>query len=153
MYFINEILIYFYLLLISFTIVTLYYYNIAYMLICQYHVAYFLYLRRFILGIVERIQVLCEINSINFRKLEQELDFANGSIRRWNDTSPSCDKIQRVAKRFDKSIDWIVTGQDIALDLHLSDDQRTLLENYEKLDVLDKEKIKSFIEISLINLH
>lgn len=35
---------------------------------------------------------------ISIRKIEQELEFSNGSISKWNDSVPSVDKIQKVAK-------------------------------------------------------
>jgi SOS-response transcriptional repressor LexA len=59
----------------------------------------------------------------------------------------------RISKRFNKSIDWIVTGREVDLDVLLSEEQKVLLRNYEKLNISDKEKVKFFMEISLINLH
>lgn len=40
-------------------------------------------------------------------QLERELGFSNGSIAKWERTSPSIDKVQKVADYFGVSIDYI----------------------------------------------
>ena len=60
--------------------------------------------------IVERIKDLCEKNNTKIKPLETMLGLANGSIRQWNDKSPSCDRIAKVADYFGVSIEYLLTG-------------------------------------------
>jgi transcriptional regulator with XRE-family HTH domain len=62
------------------------------------------------MGIYENIQVLCQKNNLLISHLEKKLSFSNGSIRRWNESSPSTDKLQKVADYFKISIDHLIYG-------------------------------------------
>lgn len=62
------------------------------------------------MGICENVQSLCKKNKLPVSHLEKELSLANGSIRRWNDSSPSIDKLQKVADYFKVSIDYLIYG-------------------------------------------
>lgn len=53
---------------------------------------------------VEEIKNLCKKNSTSIKALERELGFGNGTIRRWDDSAPSFDKIQKVCDYFGCSI-------------------------------------------------
>ncbi len=56
---------------------------------------------------VEKIKLLCEKNGTTIKALEKELGLGNGSIRRWDDTAPSVDKVLLVAKRFGVTVEWL----------------------------------------------
>lgn len=57
----------------------------------------------------ERIKLLCKRNGITISRLESELGFGSASIKRWEKTSsPSIDKIVKVASYFDVSIDYLM---------------------------------------------
>ncbi len=61
-----------------------------------------------------RIKELCSKRNITITKLESELGFGNSSIKKWEKTSsPSIDKILKVAKYFDVSIDYLLGRTDI----------------------------------------
>lgn len=62
------------------------------------------------MGICENIQYLCKKKGLPISHLEKELALANGSIRRWNDSSPSADKLQKVAEYFKVSTDRLTYG-------------------------------------------
>jgi len=64
------------------------------------------------MGICENIQFLSKHKGLPISHLEKELSFANGSIRRWNESSPSIDKVQKVADYFEVSIDFLNLGFD-----------------------------------------
>lgn len=87
--------------------------------------------------------------------MERKLDFANSSIRRWDDRKPSIDKLQKVADYFDVSTDYLlgrtedkkypnkkapknVTVEE-ALASVMADDGKTLTEN-------DRKILKGIIE-------
>lgn len=57
----------------------------------------------------ERIKELCYKHDITIAKLESELNFGNSSIKKWEkSSSPSVDKIVKVASYFDVSIDYLM---------------------------------------------
>ena len=60
---------------------------------------------------VEEIKRLCKENGTSIKSLERELGFGNGTIRRWDDSRPSFDKIQKVADYFGCSI-YDLTGEE-----------------------------------------
>lgn len=58
--------------------------------------------------LLERIKSLCIENSISLSALEKKLNLGNGTLSRWNTSSPSIDKIQRISNYFNVSIDYLV---------------------------------------------
>ena len=62
----------------------------------------------------QRIKELCEKNEISIAKLESKLGFGNASIKKWGRvSSPSVDKIIKVASYFDVSVDYLLGRTDI----------------------------------------
>lgn len=62
----------------------------------------------------QRIKELCARSNITISRLESELGFGNSSIKKWEKTSsPSIDKILKVAKYFNVSIDYLLGRTDI----------------------------------------
>ena len=61
------------------------------------------------MGIVERIT---KVSSVTISRLEKELNFGNGTIKRWDVNSPSIDKIVVVANYLNVSIDYLCTGKE-----------------------------------------
>ncbi|WP_025685317.1 helix-turn-helix transcriptional regulator [Paenibacillus maysiensis] len=60
------------------------------------------------MSIVENIKSACVTKGISIPKLEKELGFGRGSIYNWEKSSPSIDKIEKVANYFRLSIDELV---------------------------------------------
>ena len=56
---------------------------------------------------VERINKLCKQKEINIKTLEKELEFGNGTVRRWDNRTPSIEKVAQVAEYFNVSIDYL----------------------------------------------
>ena len=77
--------------------------------------------------IVERIQDLCLQYKTTIKALERELNIANGSIRRWNTQKPSVEKVLLVSKKFNVSLDWLVTGKE---EKDLTSEEKRLIELY-----------------------
>ena len=65
--------------------------------------------------ILENIQLLCQKNGTTIPRLEKELLFSNGSIYKWASSSPSIDKLQKVADYFKVSTDFLSLGFERAL--------------------------------------
>ena len=62
----------------------------------------------------QRIKQLCSRKGITIAKLEFDLGFGNSSIKKWEkSSSPSIDKIVKVATYFDVSIDYLMGRTDI----------------------------------------
>lgn len=55
---------------------------------------------------LKKIKDLCETAGITIGKLEKDLGFSNGSIYKWSTSSPSVDRLQRVAEYFDVTLDF-----------------------------------------------
>ena len=58
--------------------------------------------------LLDRIKELCIKNSTSLAALEKTLSMGNGTLSRWDTSSPSIDKIQKVANHFNVSIDYLV---------------------------------------------
>ncbi len=62
----------------------------------------------------QRIKDLCSERGITITKLENDLEFGNSSIKKWERvSSPSVDKIIKVAGYFDVSVDYLLGRTDI----------------------------------------
>ena len=60
-----------------------------------------------------RIKSLCNQKGITIKTLEDELGFGNSTIQRWKSSSPSTDKLNKVAKYFGVSLDYLVGNAEI----------------------------------------
>lgn len=54
---------------------------------------------------VEKIKALCKEKEISLATLEKALEFSANSIRKWDDHSPSFDKVVMVAEYFGILVD------------------------------------------------
>jgi len=62
------------------------------------------------MSIVENIKRLCKEHGTTIPKLGTELGFGNGAIYNWDKSSPSIDKVQKVAEYFKVSVDVVLYG-------------------------------------------
>ena len=58
--------------------------------------------------LLDRIKLLCDAKGETLASLERRMDFGNGTIRRWGDTTPSGDKLVKVADYFNVSVDYLL---------------------------------------------
>ena len=58
--------------------------------------------------LVEKVKALCEAHNLTFAALERRLDFGNGTIRKWDNATPSGDKLAKVADFFHVSVDYLL---------------------------------------------
>nr|WP_052087899.1 helix-turn-helix transcriptional regulator [Paenibacillus wynnii] len=76
------------------------------------------------MGIVDNIKNLCYKNGTTIPKLEKELGFGNGTIYNWIKSSPSLEKLQKVAAFFKVSIDNLVGwGQIYKIGCYIKDER------------------------------
>lgn len=62
--------------------------------------------------LLERIDLLISEKKMTRAELERKLNFSHGSLRNWNKSIPSGDKIQKVADYFDVSTDYLLGRTD-----------------------------------------
>ncbi|MBO1116589.1 helix-turn-helix domain-containing protein [Enterococcus hirae] len=117
--------------------------------------------------LLDRVDNLIKEKKMTRAELERKLDFSAGSLRNWNKSTPSGDKIQKVADYFDVSTDYLLgrTDKRHYYDLTKKDKQDIALQaekllegldsdaeaNYygEPLDDEDKEKLYDAIQLAL----
>lgn len=59
-------------------------------------------------GIVEKIKERAATKGLTIRKIEIAAALSNGAIARWNEKSPSIDKVFRVAKVLGCTVDDLI---------------------------------------------
>ena len=65
-------------------------------------------------ALYERIKFLCKKHNITISQLESYLGFGSSSIKKWEKTSsPSVDKIVKVANYFNVTLDYLMGRTDI----------------------------------------
>ena len=58
--------------------------------------------------LTEKIKELCKAHGISVPKLEDALGFGAGTISKWKTSSPSAEKIKKVAEYFHVSTDYLL---------------------------------------------
>ncbi len=60
------------------------------------------------MSVLEKIQNLCKENDITISQLEKELQFGRGTLYKWANSSPTSDKLLKVAQYFSISVDYLL---------------------------------------------
>lgn len=60
--------------------------------------------------IYDRIETLRKSEKISQGKLEKELGFSNGSISKWKNSTPTLERLQKIAEYFNVTVDYLMTG-------------------------------------------
>lgn len=55
------------------------------------------------------IVVLCKGKGISISKLEKETGLGNGTVGRWEKSSPSVENVKKVADYFEVSVDYLIS--------------------------------------------
>lgn len=99
----------------------------------------------------QRIKQLCAERGISVNKLESDLGFSNSSIKKWERTSsPSVDKIIKVAGYFDVSIDYLLGRTDIKepiSDILEDEDIISFQRARQKMTEKDRERMMKLLKI------
>lgn len=100
--------------------------------------------------LLDRIKELCDARGETLASLERKMDFGNGTIRRWGDTTPSGDKLVKVADFFHVSVDYLL-GRAKMQGVHVNEDPD---ENYTILSrnakKLSPERRKQLLDMAKI---
>ncbi len=62
--------------------------------------------------IYERIESLRKSRGLSQGRLEKQLNFSNGSISKWKNSTPKAERLQKLADFFGVSVDYIMTGKE-----------------------------------------
>lgn len=60
------------------------------------------------MDLYEKIKELAAQKNISISRLEEELGFANASLKRWKTSNPGADKLAKVARYFNVSVDYLL---------------------------------------------
>lgn len=94
--------------------------------------------------LVEKVKHLCETHELTFAALERRLDFGNGTIRKWDNATPSGDKLAKVADFFNVSVDYLLgrETEDSKTIIDDPDENFTILSrNAKKLSPEDRKQL------------
>lgn len=58
--------------------------------------------------IYQNIKKLCDAKEISIYKLEKTLGFANGTISKWQDSSPTVENLQKIALFFKLPLEYFL---------------------------------------------
>ncbi|MBQ8302768.1 MAG: helix-turn-helix transcriptional regulator [Clostridia bacterium] len=101
--------------------------------------------------VYERIKRLCAKKGITIAKLESDLGFGNASIKKWEKmSSPSIDKVVKVATYFDVSIDYLMGRSDIEIsmsELVGDEDIISFQRARERMSPKDREKMMAMLKL------
>ena len=98
-----------------------------------------------------RIKELCSQKGISISKLESDLGFGNASIKKWEKaSSPSIDKIVKVASYFDVSVDYLLGRTDIigsVSDIIGDEDIISFQRARQKMTPKDRERMMQMLKL------
>lgn len=58
--------------------------------------------------IYDTIKALCKKRGLSVTSVEKEAGLSNGAISKWNDSSPTVDKLNAVAKVLNVKVDYLL---------------------------------------------
>ena len=79
--------------------------------------------------ILENIQTLCIKHNTTVPNLERELSLGNGSIYKWNKSSPKVDTLRKIAEHFNVTIDSLVADTYIVEDENNKEDLKKFIDS------------------------
>lgn len=103
------------------------------------------------MNIYLRVREMCEREGITVPELERRCGIGTKTISKWGVSSPSVDKLQKIADYFGVSVDYIVGREDHATDEDLNSllsdpARRALLKSTASLSKQDIEFVSRIIE-------
>lgn len=94
--------------------------------------------------LLHEVRKLCVERNLSIAELEKLLGFANGSIGKWDKTSPSIERVTAVANYFEVSVDYLVNEDEKK---RLSSDVKKLITDYDSLNTSQKALVKCYITL------
>jgi len=102
------------------------------------------------MSMTERIKNEASTIGHTFASIERELNLANGSIRKWDVSTPSGDKLLKVAQLLNVTTDWLLTGEgDPKPSMQNNDSEDGLVSLIIAFHSADKQKRKAILQAAL----
>lgn len=60
----------------------------------------------------DRLESLRKKKKISQSNLEKEFGFSNGSYSKWKNSTPTPDRLQKLADYFDTTVEYLITGEE-----------------------------------------
>ena len=98
------------------------------------------------MSIISRIKEVARNKGLTISDVEKACNLGENSIYKWDRSSPSLDKVMRVANKIDASIDYLATGENPSINA-LSDRDKELLKWLHMLDEEMQQDIFSSIRL------
>ena len=89
--------------------------------------------------LLEKIKKLCEQNNTTIAQLERAIEVSNGSIRKWEKSCPSIDKVIKVANYFNVAVDYLLSEKT------LSKETLEVAEQFESFSAEQRNLVKCYI--------
>lgn len=105
--------------------------------------------------LIDRILELIKEGGITAKKLTSDLNLTNSAITEWKKgrAKPGTDAVIKIARYFNVSADWLLTGQDFGADagdrITLTADETALIYDYRGLNADGKEYVRQTVRIAL----
>ena len=96
------------------------------------------------MSIYDRIKSKADEKKISIKALERESGLGNGVIKRWNETSPQCNKLEKVANYLQVSIEWLITGKE---NKDLSDEENEIIIAYKNAAPAIQEAVRKLLDV------
>ena len=93
--------------------------------------------------IYERIKSKADEAGISLKALEKEVGLGNGIIKKWEKTSPQCNKLEKVANYLQVSIEWLITGKEKE---NITTEEENIIKAYRKADSRAKQMVNLSLE-------
>lgn len=82
--------------------------------------------------VYERIESLRKSTGLSQGKLEKELGFSNGSVSKWKTSTPTPERLQKLADFFGVTVDYLMNGKE-----ETPEAKKPTLSNNEELNVIN----------------
>lgn len=92
---------------------------------------------------LDRILELCNAEGSNLSRLERDCGLSNAVIRRWKNSSPSAENLQKVADHFGVSVDYLLGRQGY----DISEDEREYAKKYADLPEEKQRLVKIYMSV------
>ena len=92
------------------------------------------------MNLYEKIKQLASLNNINIAILERNCELSQGSIAKWQNSSPKVDNLIKIADYFSVTVGYLLGRENLisAESTDLSQDERQLLTCFKQCDVIDQ---------------
>lgn len=103
----------------------------------------------------ERIETLRKSKNISQGKLEKELGFSNGSISKWKNSTPTTERLQKLADYFGVTVEYLLTGEEAKSEVYYTNPEtaRMAQEMFEDPDMRSLFDMKRNMEPDKFKAH